>query len=131
MGKDLKIKHSVSSPPFKIWENFFHRKALHEGANFFGQIFQGMLYKGTDDQIMQRGKLMVQKFIRLSQDSFSSHWPWPGLLLYYLKSYTTNRALNLKNTIRTLCLWGWGFHVKSVFFFKKIIVVTYSLMSWL
>ena len=73
MGKDLKIKHSVSSPLFKIWENFFHRKALQEGANFFGQIFQGMLYKGTDDQIMQRGKLMVKKFIRLSQVSFSSH----------------------------------------------------------
>ena len=75
MGKDLKIKHSVSSPPFKIWEDFFHRKALHEGANFFGQIFRGMLYKGTDDQIMQRGKLMIKKFIRLSQVSFSSHWP--------------------------------------------------------
>ena len=29
----------------------------------------------------------------------------------------------MKNTFFTLCFWGWRFHVKSVFFFKKIIVV--------
>ena len=36
MGKDLKIKHSVSSPAYKIWGNLFHRKALDGGTNYFG-----------------------------------------------------------------------------------------------
>ena len=64
MGKDLKIKHSVTSPP---------KKALHEGTNFFGQIFLGMFYMGTNNQIMQGESLMVKRFRRLSQVSFSSH----------------------------------------------------------
>ena len=38
MGKDLKIKHSVSSTSTKYRE---HQIALHEGTNFFGQIFGG------------------------------------------------------------------------------------------
>ena len=46
MGKDLKVKQSVSSPP---------KKALHEGTNFLGQIFWGVFYMGTNDQIMQGG----------------------------------------------------------------------------
>ena len=29
----------------------------------------------------------------------------------------TNKGLNLKNTFDTLCLGGWGFHVKPVFLF--------------
>ena len=41
MGKDLKIKQSVFSPPYKVWVNIFHRKALHGGTNFFEQIFFG------------------------------------------------------------------------------------------
>ena len=39
MAKDLKIKDSVSSLPYKVWGKFFHKKALHGGNNFFGQIF--------------------------------------------------------------------------------------------
>ena len=39
--------------------------------------------------------------------------------------------MNLKNTFYTLYLWSWRIHVKSVVSLKKIIVVTYSLMSWL
>ena len=41
MGKNLKIKHSVSLSSYKVWGNFFHKKALHEGTNIFGQIFFG------------------------------------------------------------------------------------------
>ena len=74
MGKDLKIKHSTSSPPYKVWGNFFQKKALHEGTNFFGQIFWGMFYMGTNTQIIQGEKLMVKRFQRSSQVSFSSHW---------------------------------------------------------
>ena len=62
IGIDLKIKHSVSSPPCKVWGNFFHKKALHGGANFFGQFFFEMFYMGTNDQIMQGRKLMIKRF---------------------------------------------------------------------
>ena len=73
MGKDLKKKHSVSLSPYKVWGNFFHKKALHEGTNIFGQIFLGgMFYMGTNNQIMQGTKLMVKRLKRLSQVSFSS-----------------------------------------------------------
>ena len=51
MGKDLKIKESVSSPPYKVWGKFFHKKALDGETNFFGQMF----YIGTNDQIIQGG----------------------------------------------------------------------------
>ena len=64
MGKDLKIKHCVFSPPYKIWGNFFHKNVLHGGASFFGQIFGGMLYMGTNDQVMQGGELVVKRFQR-------------------------------------------------------------------
>ena len=47
------------------------------------------------------------------------------------KVNTTNRGMNLKNTLCTICIWGWGFHVKPVFFFKALLIVTCSLMSWL
>ena len=40
------------------------QEALHGGTNFFGQIYGGMFYMGTNDQIMQRGKLMVKRFQR-------------------------------------------------------------------
>ena len=56
MGKDLKLKNSVSSPPYKVWGNFFHKKALHGETNFFGEKIGGMLYMGTYDQIMQGGR---------------------------------------------------------------------------
>ena len=72
MGKDLKIKYSASSPPTK---NFFHKKTLHGRTNVFGQIWEGggMFYMGTNDQIIQEGELMVNRFQRSSQVSFSSH----------------------------------------------------------
>ena len=42
MGKDMKIKHSNN----KVWGNFFRKKALHEGANFFLQIYRGAVLHG-------------------------------------------------------------------------------------
>ena len=77
IGKDWKIEDSVFSPASKVWENFFHKKALHGETIFFGQIFGEMFYMGTNDQIMQGEKLMVKKFQWSSQVSFSFHWPWP------------------------------------------------------
>ena len=55
MGKDLKIKHSVFSPPYKVWGNFFHKKPLLGGKNFLGK-FLGNVLHGTNDQIMQGRK---------------------------------------------------------------------------
>ena len=73
MGKDMKIKHSGSSPPYRVWGTFFHRKALHGGTNVLGQFFLEMFYMGTNDQIMQGGELIVKRLERSSQVSFSSH----------------------------------------------------------
>ena len=75
MKKDMKLNHSVSSPPTKYGGTFFVKDLL-QNVN------------------------------------------------------TTNRGWNLKDTLCKLFPWGWGFHVNSVFFFKNILVVTYSLMSW-
>ena len=67
--------------------NFFRKKALHGGTNFFGQIYGGTFYMGTNDQIMQGEKLMVKRFQRLGQVSFPLSDPdLGGLLIYYLKS---------------------------------------------
>ena len=52
VGKDMKIKHNVSSP--KSMGRLFLKKALHGGAHSFGQIYGGMFYMETNDQIMQR-----------------------------------------------------------------------------
>ena len=54
IGKDMKITHSLSSPPEKVWGNFC-KKVLHGGTNFFGQIYGGFFYMGTNDQVMQGG----------------------------------------------------------------------------
>ena len=50
LGKDTKIKHGVSSPPYKIWGNLFRKKALHGGTNVFEQIYgRWMFYMGAND----------------------------------------------------------------------------------
>ena len=70
----MKIKHSVSSSPNKVWWNFFHKKPLDGATNFFEQIYGGMFYIGTKNQIIQEGRginvLMFKRFQRLSQVSF-------------------------------------------------------------
>ena len=78
MGKDVKIKHSVSSAPYKLCRNFFRKKVWHEGTNFFGQVYVGMFYMGTNDQIMQGEKLIVKRFQRPSQVSFRLIHPGLG-----------------------------------------------------
>ena len=69
MGKDMKIKQSPL--PLQSMGNFFRKKALHGGTNVFGQIYGGIFYMETNDQIMQMGKLIVKRFQRPSQVSFS------------------------------------------------------------
>ena len=63
MGKDMKMKHSVSSPPYKAWGGeLFCKKALHGETSIFGLIYGGMFYMETNDQIMQGGKLIIKRF---------------------------------------------------------------------
>ena len=47
MEKDLKIKDSASSPPYKVQGNFFHKKALHGGINLLGKILVGGVLHGV------------------------------------------------------------------------------------
>ena len=75
MAKDLGIQHSVSSSSNKIWANFFHKKALHGETIYSGIFFflgRGGVYMGTNDQIMQGGKLMFKRFQMSSPVSSSS-----------------------------------------------------------
>ena len=58
--------------PF-LWGNFFYKKSFALGNKLFWANFFEMFYMGTNDQIMQWGKLMVKRFQRSSQVSFSSH----------------------------------------------------------
>ena len=48
----------------------FALKALHWGTNFFGQIYGGIFYMRTNDQITQGGKLMAKRYQRSNQVSF-------------------------------------------------------------
>ena len=80
LGKDLKIKHSVSSPPYKTWRIFFWKKALHGGTNFLWQIHGGIFYMGIIDQIMQGqggggggGRVTGEEVSMVESSYFSSH----------------------------------------------------------
>ena len=70
-GSDGKAQCLLS--PLQSMGEPFPKKALHGEINLFGQVFQGMFYIGTNYQIMQGGELMVKRFQRSSQVSFSSH----------------------------------------------------------
>ena len=118
MGKDMKKKRNLLSPLQSIWE-LFRKNPLHGGINLFGKIYGGMFCMGTNDQIMQGGKLKVKRFRRLSQVNFSLIDPDLGYSYIIWTVNTTNRGLNLRNTFCTQCLWGWEFHVKAVLFFKS------------
>ena len=61
MGKGLKIKQCLPSPT-KYGENVFIEKLCMGEETFLGEIFGGMFYMETNDQIMQGGKLMVKSF---------------------------------------------------------------------
>ena len=67
MGRDLKIKHSVSSPRTKYGGTFFRRKLCMGEQTFLGKFFGR--YFGTNDQI----RLMVKRFQRSSKVSLFSH----------------------------------------------------------
>ena len=54
MGKDMKIKLSVSSLYYKLWQELFLQKRFAWGKIPF--------YMGTNDQIIQGGVLMVKRF---------------------------------------------------------------------
>ena len=43
MGKDLKIKHDVSSPTYKVWGNFFIKKLSMEEQTFLGNFFSWVI----------------------------------------------------------------------------------------
>ena len=67
-------------------------------------------------------RLVVNRFMVKGRVKFSFLLVDPDPGYWYISSWkvkTTNIGLNLKNTFCTLCLWGWGFHVKPAFLIKK------------
>ena len=115
----MKIKHSVSSPPAKYGE-CFRKKALLGRIHFLGQIYGRMFYMGTNDQIMQGGKLMVKRFQRLSQVSFPLIDPDLGYWYIIWKVNTTNRGLNLKKQLLLTLPLGLGISCKVCLFKNKL-----------
>ena len=55
MGKDMKINHSVYSPPAKYGETFFMKMVCMGNKLFWANLWGGMFYMGANDQIMQWG----------------------------------------------------------------------------
>ena len=53
MGKDMKVKHSISNISPKVWGTFFLKKLWKGEKNIFGQICGGLFYMDCNDQIMQ------------------------------------------------------------------------------
>ena len=55
LGKDTKIKHGVSSPPYKIWGNLFRMGEQTFLSKFMGGgcFTWGLMI--TNDQIMEGG----------------------------------------------------------------------------
>ena len=47
VGKDLKIKHSVSSPPYEVWGNFFSLKSFASENKLFRQTFAVCFTRGV------------------------------------------------------------------------------------
>ena len=78
-----------------------------------------------------KGKLIVKRFKVWVKLVFPLIYPELGYWYITWKINTTTRGFNMKSAFCALCLWGWAFHVKYVFFFKKLLLMTCSLMSWL
>ena len=54
MGKDMQIKHSISSPS-KVWGDLFLKKALHGWGDklFWVNLWEGLFYMRINNQIME------------------------------------------------------------------------------
>ena len=50
----------MSPSALKVWRDSFLKKALYGGINLSGQIYGGLFYMGTNDQIMQGGGKVSQ-----------------------------------------------------------------------
>ena len=93
MGKDMKKKHSLSSPPTTHGGTFFVQKLCMEEQTFLGKLMGGCF--------------IWWLMIRSCKGGGSE------------KITLQNRELNLKNTFCTLFSWAWRFHIKSSFIKKK------------
>ena len=86
-GKRYQDKAHCLLSSNKVWRNFFRKKALHGGTNFFGQIYRGMFYMGTNDQIVQGESLRLLRSFKDRVKLVFLSLTLPELLIYYLKSY--------------------------------------------
>ena len=84
MRNYTKIKHSVSFPPLhphphpphpKVWGDFYLKNALNGEKNVFGQIYGGMFYMRTNDQIMQEGRKSFINALSSNLNTKSENFP--------------------------------------------------------
>ena len=77
MVKDMKIKHSVSSPQ-KLWEEYFLLKKLFlVEQTFLGKFMEGLFYMGSHYHIMQGGR-------KSFTDAFSSNLSSVNLKIFII-----------------------------------------------
>ena len=95
MGKDVKMKHSASSPPPKNWWkksffSFFAKELCMGGQSFLASLWGDVLH-GDWWSDHARRKLMVKSFQSLGQFSFPLIVPDLGYWHIIWKVNTTNR----------------------------------------
>ena len=100
-GKRYEDKIQSLPSPYKVWENFFVKKLCIREQTFWGKIMGGCFTQWLMIRSCKEGEKSTLKI---------ADWIW--------------------KTPYSNFLWGWGFHVEPVFFFKKDLVLTCSFMSW-
>ena len=130
MGKDMKITHSVSSP--QKFEGTFSRKKLCMReqiffSNFIAECLTcGLIIRSCKGESSWLGGCKGR--VKLVFLSLILTWV---IDMLFEKLTPRIEKQGTENIFCTLCLWGWEFQVKQVFFFKKYLVVTCFLISWL
>ena len=85
MGRDMKVKHSVSSPPAKYGRTFFAKKLSIGKQTFLVKLIEENILHGEQLSDHAREKLMVKRFQRPIKLDFLS-LTQPELWICYLKS---------------------------------------------
>ena len=116
MGKDMKIKHSISSTPQPpsptTYGGLFSQKALHEATNFLGQIYGGMFYIGTNDQIIQGGGGVSQTHYHIP--SYSSNMTTVNLRIFFkVNGKEVSKVDSSSVSLSLILTWVINMYLKS------------------
>ena len=105
IGKDMKISTVSHSFPLKVWGTFFLKKLCIGGTNFFWVIlWGGLLYMGTNGQIIQGTRKSFKCIFQKSEHCKSEKFPrpWWETYLKINPNHSTElwKDLSLKFTVK-------------------------------